>query len=74
MLCGNITVEQYDFMLKNNILKYICNNCFILQKPCNIQEEIRVGFAALTASLEKEIEKKKKEESKKIEESEGNRG
>lgn len=63
--CAKITVEQYDFLCKNKILKYICNNCSSLPKFCNVQEELRNGFAALTSSLEKELEKKL-EESKRL--------
>lgn len=65
LLCGNITVEQYEFLSKNKVLKFICLNCSNVPKSCNIQEELRIGFAALTASLEKELERKI-EESKRL--------
>lgn len=65
LVCGNVSIEQYDFMKKNKILKFICNECPRLPISDNIQEEIRIGFAALTASLEKELEKKI-EESKQL--------
>lgn len=59
--CIQLSVEQHILMTKNKIFKYICDNCAIRPKFCNIQEELKAGFAALTASLEKELEIKLQE-------------
>ncbi|XP_037825488.1 uncharacterized protein LOC119613538 [Lucilia sericata] len=56
--CADISLEQHSILLKNKVLKYICSNCTNIRKGCNVQEELRNGFAALKVSLEKDLEEK----------------
>ncbi|KAI8114870.1 hypothetical protein CVS40_12786 [Lucilia cuprina] len=56
--CTEVSLEQFNLMLKNKVFKYICDNCLATPKVCNIQEELENGFSALKASLEKELEMK----------------
>ncbi|KNC22684.1 hypothetical protein FF38_06728 [Lucilia cuprina] len=56
--CAKFSTELYNICLHNKVLKYICDACARMPKYCNVQEELRNGFAALTSSLEKDLEKK----------------
>ncbi|KNC29123.1 hypothetical protein FF38_05449 [Lucilia cuprina] len=61
-ICGEyfhlISLEQFNFLLKNKVLKFICNSCTNSSKVYNVQEELRNGFDALKATLEKDFEEK----------------
>lgn len=59
--CANITADEFDFMSKHKILKFVCSSCPNMSSSNNIQEELRKGFSALSSSLEKEFELKLEE-------------
>lgn len=63
-----MSVEQHEFMSKNKILKYVCDYCSRAPKYCNIQEQLRDGFAAIVTKVEKDMQKTFDKNKKELEE------
>lgn len=66
LTCGKVTSDEFNFMAKHKVVKFVCSNCPNLLQPSDIQEELRKGFSALTTSLEKEFELKLQESKREL--------
>lgn len=56
--CAKMSDEQHTMLIKNRIFYFICQTCSRLPKYCDVQEQLRVGLASMTAHVEKEMEVK----------------
>lgn len=66
--CGKISEEQYQFLIKNKILKFICQTCERVPKRCKVQEDLRNGFMSMMTQMEKEMETRFQEQKRQLEE------